>query len=914
MIKKLFIYIFFICVCLISLQTLSAANLTVHPGESIQNSVNKAVNGDIIIVYDNNAPYTYKENIIINKKINIRANGNVTIQAANSDSSVFTINQNGAGSTIQNFRLSNSNYSIVVSNAKDCTLLGNTVTGASLVGIQFYGNINNTKVQDNTIIGSDPTIGNGISFEGGNCTYNNITGNYIGNFLHGILFNDKSENNIVKNNIVKCTGYNGVGIYATDNSRYMQIIGNTITGAEDGIAVQQIGTNTPIDFNISGNTVTGNKNGFWLCLSNSIISNNYAAQNTVSGLDIKGRYNTINNNTATKNSNCGICLGEFAAADYNNLNGNTLTYNGAGINSASNYSSFSNNKLSDNTNHGLIITGSCCTITGNSMFYNQESGLLITGINNAVTGNRLEQNLYGACFTYGNGAIFTFNSIVGNTYQVYSADTVESVNALNNWWGSNSNPTNIYGLFNINPWIVLKIFSNPNPDGTISTVTANLTHNSNGEDTKSLYPGKYIPDGLTVNFSCDSLGIINPTVKTTVKGVSTTTFTGYSPGTSLVTVKVNNQSASTGIIITQSQATPTSVVINPVSGFKGDIINLTATLKDISNNQPIAGKNIRFKVSGNIVGTAITNSQGIATLHYKLTQNSGTYTIVAEFLPDASNFGSSNTNSLQVKLTTTASPTSGCYNSTKTVTLNLNGPGTIYYTLNGTNPTTSSSKYNTPIIITKTTVLKYFLVDLVGNKSPIYSMIYTIDKTAPTAYSTPSGSCYNISKRIYLKMSEAGSIYYTLNGTQPSLSSTKYSDSFIITRTTILKFFARDRSGNLSPVYTKKYTIDRTSPRVNSTTPSNMQIGFSRTSTIAIKFSENIYKSTYFTSIKLKDIITGRYITIIRYIKGNTLYITTTKPRSSNRWFQVIIPKSAIQDYAGNKLLATYSFKFKTRI
>jgi hypothetical protein len=193
-------------------------------------------------------------------------------------------------------------------------------------------------------------------------------------------------------------------------------------------------------------------------------------------------------------------------------------------------------------------------------------------------------------------------------------------------------------------------------------------------------------------------------------------------------------------------------------------------------------------------------------------------------------------------------------------------------------------------------------------------MIYTIDKTAPTAYSTPSGSCYNISQRIYLKMSEAGSIYYTLNGTQPSLSSTKYIDSFIITRTTILKFFARDRSGNLSPVCTKKYTIDRTSPKVNSTTPGNMQIGFSRTSTIAIKFSENIYKSTYFTSIKLKDIITGRYITIIRYIKGNTLYITTTKPRSSNRWFQVIILKSAIQDYAGNKLLATYSFKFKTRI
>ena len=913
MIKKIFIYIFFICLCLISLQTITAANLTVHPGESLQNSVNKAVNGDNIIVYDNNAPYTYNENVIINKKISIKAIGNVTIQAANTGSPVFTINQNGAGSTIQNFRLSNSNYCIVVSNTKDCTLLGNTITGASLVGIQFYGNINNTKVQDNTIIGFDPTMGNGISFEGGNCTYNNITGNYIDNFFHGILFNDKSENNIIKNNIVKCTGYNGAGIYATENSRYMQIIGNTITGAEDGIAVQQIGTYTPINYYISGNTVTGNKNGFWLCLSNSTISNNYAAQNTVSGIDITGRYNTINNNTATNNGICGICLGEFAAADYNTLNGNTLTYNEAGINSASNYSTFSNNKLSNNTKSGLIITGSGCNITGNSMFNNQESGILITGTNNIVTGNRLEQNLYGAMFDNCDAAIFNLNSVVGNTYQVYSADTVGSIDALNNWWGSNSNPTSIYGLFNLNPWIVLRIKSN-NPVGSLSTITADLTKNSNGEDTTSLYPGKYIPDGITVNFSCDSMGIINPTVKTTVNGVSTTTFTGYSPGSSLVTARVDNQSVSTDITITQMQANATGVVVNPASGFKGDIINLTATLKDKSNNQPLAGKNVRFKVSGNIVGTAITNSQGIATLYYKLTQNTGTYTVVAEFVPDSSYFGSSNTNSLQVKLTTTVSPTAGIYNSTKTVSLNLNGPGTIYYTLNGTNPTTTSSKYISPIIITKTTILKYILVDLLGKKSSIYTYIYTIDKTSPTAYATPSGSCYNISKRIYLKMSELGTIYYTLNGTKPSLSSTKYTASFIITRTTILKFFARDKSGNLSPLYTKKYTIDRTTPRVSSSTPGNMQIGFSRTATMAIKFNENIFKSSYFTSIKLKDIITGSYITIIRYIKGNTLYINPTRTRSSCRWYQVIIPKSAIQDYAGNKLLETYLLRFKTGI
>ena len=61
--------------------------------------------------------------------------------------------------------------------------------------------------------------------------------------------------------------------------------------------------------------------------------------------------------------------------------------------------------------------------------------------------------------------------------------------------------------------------------------------------------------------------------------------------------------------------TPTALVVNPASGFKGDIVNLVATLTDIHNNIPLAGQNIQFSVNGNIVGTALTNALGIATLH-----------------------------------------------------------------------------------------------------------------------------------------------------------------------------------------------------------------------------------------------------------------------------------------------------------
>ena len=62
-------------------------------------------------------------------------------------------------------------------------------------------------------------------------------------------------------------------------------------------------------------------------------------------------------------------------------------------------------------------------------------------------------------------------------------------------------------------------------------------------------------------------------------------------------------------------------------------------------------------------------------------------------------------------------------------------------------------------------------------------------------------------------MSEAGTIYYTVNGTTPTTSSTKYTSPLLITATTTLKFLAKDLAGNLSPIYTQTYTIDKTVPR-----------------------------------------------------------------------------------------------------
>jgi predicted deacylase len=101
-------------------------------------------------------------------------------------------------------------------------------------------------------------------------------------------------------------------------------------------------------------------------------------------------------------------------------------------------------------------------------------------------------------------------------------------------------------------------------------------------------------------------------------------------------------------------------------------------------------------------------------------------------------------------------------------------------------------------------------------------------------------------------------------------------------------------------------------PKVISTYPKVNAIRISLTAPVNIKFNENIKSSIYYSSIKLKNLITGKYVTITRTISDHTLYLKTSTTRSKYTWYQVTIPKAAIKDYADNNLLANYTFKFKT--
>jgi len=249
----------------------------------------------------------------------------------------------------------------------------------------------------------------------------------------------------------------------------------------------------------------------------------------------------------------------------------------------------------------------------------------------------------------------------------------------------------------------------------------------------------------------------------------------------------------------------------------------------------------------------------------------------------------------------------------KTVSLTMDKTGTIYYTTDGKDPTTQSNVYTEPLLVTQNTTLKFMAVDNAGNPSEIYTEIYTIDKTPPNAWANPKGGLFNVNKTVSLTMDKTGTIYYTRNGTTPTKASTPYTGPLSITTTTTLKFIAVDQAGNISPVYTEKYVIDKTPPKVISTYPKNLSTNQSRTATLYLKFSEKIKTSVYWSKIYVKDLKTSKKVAITKWIKGNILYIKTKYKRASNRSYQVVIPYKAVKDYAGNNLVKTYTYKFKTR-
>ena len=92
--------------------------------------------------------------------------------------------------------------------------------------------------------------------------------------------------------------------------------------------------------------------------------------------------------------------------------------------------------------------------------------------------------------------------------------------------------------------------------------------------------------------------------------------------------------------------------------------------------------------------------------------------------------------------TVAAAPPGGSFAAPQSVTLTAvdnNPTSSIYFTTNGSTPTSASTRYTAPIGIATTTTLKYIAIDAAGNVSAVRSETYTIASAPPGGGGLPAG-------------------------------------------------------------------------------------------------------------------------------------------------------------------------------
>lgn len=121
------------------------------------------------------------------------------------------------------------------------------------------------------------------------------------------------------------------------------------------------------------------------------------------------------------------------------------------------------------------------------------------------------------------------------------------------------------------------------------------------------------------------------------------------------------------------------------------------------------------------------------------------------------------------------------------ITCATNG-ATIYYTTDGSEPTTASNKYTGALSISKTTTLKAIAVK--GElQSEVATATYKMIVAKPTMSPEPN-TFYEPQSVTIACATNGATIYYTTDGSEPTTASNKYTGAISISETTTLKAIA----------------------------------------------------------------------------------------------------------------------------
>jgi hypothetical protein len=289
-----------------------------------------------------------------------------------------------------------------------------------------------------------------------------------------------------------------------------------------------------------------------------------------------------------------------------------------------------------------------------------------------------------------------------------------------------------------------------------------------------------------------------------------TTYSNSAGGDVAMQIAIDNITAPSAAVAGSSSATNVTTILNDGACSTNPVVAFSATESGAASTE----------FSANTTGSCAGTPTGGASFATNVTFNpttAGTHVGVLTAV-DTVNGGIGTANVYGITAGSAAaeptfSPAAGTYTSAQSVTISDATPGaTIYYTTDGSAPTTGSTKYTGAINVTQTETINAIAVVSGLSNSGVASATFTLNLplTQTPVISLASGT-YTSVQTVKISDSTLGSkIYYTIDGSTPTTSSTQYKTPLTLSSSETLNAIAVATGYAPSVVATANYTVNLT--------------------------------------------------------------------------------------------------------
>ena len=287
------------------------------------------------------------------------------------------------------------------------------------------------------------------------------------------------------------------------------------------------------------------------------------------------------------------------------------------------------------------------------------------------------------------------------------------------------------------------------------------------------------------------------------------TYSNSAGGDAVIQVGIGNLTATSAAVGTPSTTTNITTILNDEGCSPAPVVNFSA----------LQGTTSTTEFSAATTGSCNTVNGTAASYATTLTFTpayGGTRiaTLNATEAGGPGSIGSANvTGSATGQLAPpTFSPVAGTYHAVQTVNIYDQSPGvSIYYTTDGSTPTTGSTLYSGPVTVSSTETISAIATSSATGvtNSSVSTAVYTITLPAATPTFSPAGGSYSAAQNVTISDATSGAtIYYTTDGTTPTTSSSVYNGAIAVSKSEVLQAIAVASGLPTSSVAAATYLIN----------------------------------------------------------------------------------------------------------